>query len=218
MARPRAIRHAAPSPRVGRRARELALRREDVIAAASQVFSAKGFHGAQVSEIAARAEVSLASVYQLFASKDDLFEAVTATTAEAVEAAIRSRVDATGDPREKLLAVSDALFACFEQNRDLLRIYARATHGMPFRTRGELGERTYRIFDRFTDWVIELARQAARAGALGGVDPETFAVSMIGAVLTAATRALDSDDAASLARRAPRVRALFAKVLGGDAG
>lgn len=215
MVRVAAIRRPAHSPRAGRRERELALRREDVVAAASRVFSAKGFQGAQMSEIAARAEVSLASVYQLFASKDELFEAVTATAAEAVEAMIRARVEATQGASAKLLAVADAMFACFEQNQDLLKIYARATHGFPWRARGELGDRTRRISDRFAEWVVGLARAAGRAGALRGLDPEAFASALIGAVLTTATRAVESDDAASLARMAPRVRALFAAALAG---
>ncbi len=216
------VRAAAPrrpirSPRAGRRAREIALRRDDVIAAASRVFSEKGYFGAQMSEIAARAEVSLASVYQLFAGKDELFEAVAASVGEAVEAAVRARVEATADAAEKLLAVSDALFACFEQNRDIVRITMRATHGMPWRARGELGDRTHKIFDRFSAWVVEVARRAARAGQLGGLDPETFASSLVGAVLTSAARAVESDDAAALARMAPRVRALFANAIAGGA-
>jgi AcrR family transcriptional regulator len=217
MVRATLARRSTRSLRAGRRERERALRREDVVAAASRVFSAKGFHGAQMSEIAAGAEVSLASVYQLFVSKDELFEAVTASAAEAVEAMIRARVDATREPSAKLLVIVDAMFACFEQNQDLLRIYARATHGFPWRARGELGDRTRRISDRFTDWVVEIARAAERAGALGGLDPETFASALIGAVLTTATRAVESDDAPSLAQMAPRVRALFAKTLGGGA-
>ena len=217
MVRASVSRRSGVSLRAGRRQRELALRREDVVAAASQVFAAKGFAGAQMSEIAARAEVSLASVYQLFASKEELFEAVTVTAAEAVEALIRARLEAILEPGEKLLAVSDALFACFEQNRDLLRIYTRATHGLPWRARGEFGDRTHEVFDRFTDWVVELARAAASAGALRGLDPETFASALIGAVLTSATRAVESDDAAALAQVAPRVRAIFAKALAGAA-
>jgi AcrR family transcriptional regulator len=196
MNRMRASRRAAPSPRAGRRLRELALRREDVIAAASQIFSAKGFHAAQ-----------------LFASKDELFDAVIGTAAEKVEAAVRARVDATPDPREKLLAVSDALFACFAQNLDVLRIYARATQGMPWRTRGELGEGAQRVYERVTGWLIELARGATRARALRNLDPEMFALALIGAVMSNATRAAEAGDAAELARLAPRVRELFARVL-----
>lgn len=213
MARVVPARRPLRSPRAGRRERELALRRDDVIAAASREFSEKGYFGAQMSEIAARAEVSLASVYQLFASKDALFEAVAASVGEAVEAAVRARVDATAGEAEKLLAVCDALFACFEQNRDILRITMRATQGMPWRARGELGERTRRIFDRFSAWVVELARRAARAGALGGLDPEAFATSLVGAVLSSAARAVEADDAAALARVAPRVRAVFARAV-----
>ena len=42
----------SPTIREERRERELALRRDDVIAAATNVFSEKGFQGAQVAEIA----------------------------------------------------------------------------------------------------------------------------------------------------------------------
>lgn len=213
MPTPSPSRRPARSLRAGRRERELALRRDDVIAAASQIFSAKGFHAAQMSEIAARAELSLASVYQTFASKDELFDAVISTAAEQVEAAVRARVDATPDPREKLLAVSDALFACFQENLDVLRIYARATQGMPWRTRGELGAPAQRVYERVTGWVIELARAAARARALRGLDPEALALALIGAVMSNATRAAEAGDAAELARLAPRVRELFARVL-----
>jgi AcrR family transcriptional regulator len=213
MVRASVLRRPGASPRAGRRQRELALRRADVVAAASRVFSAKGFHGAQMSEIAAQAEVSLASVYQLFASKEELFEAVTTAAAEAVEAVVRARVDATPEPREKLLAVSDALFACFDENRDLLRIYTGATDGMPWRARGELGDGTHRVFDRFTQWVVDLARAAERGGSLGGLDPDAFAAALVGAVLTSATRAVESKDAAALARMASQVRALFARAL-----
>jgi AcrR family transcriptional regulator len=212
MARTAPSRRPAPSPRAGRRLRERALRRDDVIAAAFQIFSAKGFHGAQMSEIAARAEMSLASVYQLFESKEELFEAVIGAAAEEVEAEVRARVAATPDPREKLLAVSDALFACFEGNLDLLRIYMRATHGMPWRT-GELGERAAGVFERLSQWVVELARAAARARALRGIDPEALAGALLGAVMTNATLAASASDPAALARLAPRVRELFARAL-----
>ena len=64
------------SRRQKRRAEDLARRRSDVLAAAAAVIAAKGFHDAQMTEIASAAEVSLATVYALFDGKDRIFEEV----------------------------------------------------------------------------------------------------------------------------------------------
>ena len=64
------------SRREQRRERELELRRADVLAAATAEFAEKGFEGAQMSALAARAEVALGTLYSLFASKEQLFQAV----------------------------------------------------------------------------------------------------------------------------------------------
>ena len=214
---PRASSTAVPtSPREHRRERERVLRREDILAAASQVFAEKGFHDAQVSQIATQAEVSLASVYQHFESKESMFDAVVGGVASAIDIAIRQRVENVADPSERLLAVSDAMFDCFEQNQDLLRIYVRATHDRPWRTSGELGGKTREISHDFTSWVASLARDAERAGGLRGLDPEIFATTLVGAVITVATSAVESDAARPLAEIAPHLRAIFARIFEGQ--
>ena len=76
-----------------------------MLAAASSVFARKGFHDAQMTEIASDAELSLKSVYALFDSKDDLFRAVLATTAERMQEAVQSKAQAIPDPAERLLGV-----------------------------------------------------------------------------------------------------------------
>ena len=180
-----------------------------------QVFAEKGFHDAQVSQIATRAEVSLASVYQYFESKESMFEAVVEGVARAIDIAIRQRVESIADPFERLLAVSDAMVDCFQQNQDLLRIYVRATNGRPWSASSELGGKTQEISNDFTNWVVSLARDAERAGALRGLDPEIFATTLVGAVITVATSAVESDTARPLAEVAPHLRAIFARIFEG---
>jgi AcrR family transcriptional regulator len=51
-------------------------RPSDIVAAALQVFSEKGFAGARIEEIAARAGVSKGTVYLYFETKEDIFRAV----------------------------------------------------------------------------------------------------------------------------------------------
>ena len=70
-----------PSLRERRRRDGLERRRADAIAGASTIFAAKGFHDAQMSEIAAAAELSRNSLYSIFESKEQLYQQVVATTA-----------------------------------------------------------------------------------------------------------------------------------------
>ncbi|WP_017758793.1 TetR/AcrR family transcriptional regulator [Pseudacidovorax intermedius] len=53
-----------------------------LLLAASQVFREKGFEGASMGDIAARAASSKATLYGYFSSKDELFVAVTIAAAE----------------------------------------------------------------------------------------------------------------------------------------
>jgi AcrR family transcriptional regulator len=202
------------SPRASRRAREREGRREDVLAVAEREFAEKGFHGAQMGEIAARAEVSLASLYQLVSSKDELFEAVIERAARAMRAEVEARVDAIEDPGARLLGLVDALFACFEANQDLLRIYASATHGIPLRARSALGEAPFAHWAEFRRYVVGVARGARGGRTAKGLDPEAVASCLIGSVMHAAVQAIQSGDARALAAAAPRVRAVLARAVG----
>lgn len=201
------------SIRALRRERELALRRADVIAAASRVFAEKGFDGAQISEIAALAEVSLTSIYTMFEGKEEIYQAVMSSAAEAVRRAVREQVEAVRDPREQLLCLIDALFSCWEANQPLLQIYARATHGLPWKIREAMGESTMQVFHEFSEWVISIAERAGRAGYLKDLEPRAFAVSLIGSATTMATRWIETTPEQPLTAAAHSVRAIFERLL-----
>ena len=181
--------------------------------AASAVFGEKGFHGTQVGEIAARAEVSLATVYSMFDGKEELFQAAIETTAEAIRAEVEGKVAGVPDSRERILQLIDSLFSCFEQNRDLLRIYSRGTQGLPWKIRQEMGESAQQIFHGFSSWVIRLAEQAAADGHLPGIEPQVFALSLIGSVNTVATHMVETTPDRALSDLTPAVRAVFARIL-----
>ena len=203
-----------PSLRERRRRDGLERRRADAIVGASAVFAAKGFHDAQMSEIAAAAELSRNSLYAIFESKEQLYQEVISTTAGAIRDAVKQRAGELADPGEQLLSIIDSLFACYEQNQDLLLIYARGTHGLPWKIREAMGKSSQQIFESFTDWVIEVAKRAKRAGHLRGLDAEAVGVALVGAVTTTATRWIEQTPARPLSQAAGKVHAVFDHVLG----
>ena len=203
------------SPRAQRRRLELEQRRADVIRAASSIFGEKGYEGAQIAEIAAAAEVSLASLYALFEGKEQLYQAVIEVAAVSIREIVFDKIEPVPDPAERLLTLVDSLFDCFEQNRDLLRIYTRSTGGLPWRMRSSMGDSAVTIFQNFIDWVAELAQDAQKAGCLRDLDPEAFALTLVGSVTTTAAFAIERAPGQPLTESASGVRAICKRILHG---
>jgi AcrR family transcriptional regulator len=201
------------SRREERRERELSLRRADVIAAAAAEFAEKGFDGASMSALAGRAEVALGTLYSLFASKEQLFQVVIDASAEAVRTRLEADVEAVPDPRERLLRLVDAGFELFQSEPVFFRIYAQSTHGWPARIRAELGESAQAQFAHFVGWVVGLARDAAAAGALRGIDPEAFGLVLMGALVNVTSAVTAGTTARPVAALAAEVRAVFERML-----
>jgi AcrR family transcriptional regulator len=201
------------SRRKSRRADETARRRADALAGASAVFAAKGYHDAQMTEIAASAELSRASLYAMFRSKEELFQEVVYTTAAAIRDTVQSRVEALEDPAEQLLCVIDSLVSCCEENQDLFRIYTFGVPGPPSSIRHALGESSLQVFVAFMDWVVGISKRAKHAGYLQDLDPETVGVSLVGSVTTMAVRWIEATPERPLSGVAAPMRAMFERLL-----
>jgi AcrR family transcriptional regulator len=204
-----------PTPRAhsGRREREAARRRAEVLDVASEIFAEKGYEGAQISEIARVSEVSLATVYAMFKSKDELYQAVNTRAAESIRDTVRAHVDAIDDPAERLLVLIDCLLRCFDENGALMRIYTLGTHGLPWSIRQTLGEPMVAIYREFLDYISELARAAAAAGRLGDLDPEAVALAIAGTVNAASAEWIESGRSEPFSDAAPAIRAIVERLL-----
>ena len=160
-----------------------------MLAAAAAVIAAKGFHDAQMTEIASAAEVSLATLYALFDGKDRIFEEVLTAAATAMREEVRAKVMPIADARERLLALIDALFACFDANRDLLRDLRHGHAGSALAHAAADGRRGSATSTTTSSTGSPGSRATrAAAGLLAGIEPDVFAVSLVGAVTATASR------------------------------
>ncbi|HEY0445962.1 MAG TPA: TetR/AcrR family transcriptional regulator [Allosphingosinicella sp.] len=75
----------------------------DITAAALQVFAEKGFAGAKIEDIAARAGLSKGAVYLYFPTKDDIFRAVVRDTVAPNLDALRAAMLAADLPFPQLI-------------------------------------------------------------------------------------------------------------------
>jgi len=80
--------------------------RDRILAAASRLFSERGFDGTPVAEVLAAAGVRSGSLYHFFPSKEALAEAVLARCAEQRRQSLLDPVEATtADPLERVFAL-----------------------------------------------------------------------------------------------------------------
>ncbi len=99
-------------------------RREQLIEIARTVFAEKGFDGASVEEIAARAEVSKPVVYEHFGGKEGLYAVVVDREVRKLLEMMREALT-EGSPRVLLEQAALALLDYIEQSSEGFRILVR---------------------------------------------------------------------------------------------
>jgi AcrR family transcriptional regulator len=96
--------------------------REKILTASLEVFSAKGFHGTTVDEIAERAELGKGTVYRHFHSKKGLFSELIRSKVAELEQAVAGAIDPRADVLEFIEAYLRIYFAFFDRNRNLYKV------------------------------------------------------------------------------------------------
>ncbi len=115
---------AAPNLRRPRARMTSAERREQLIEIARGLFAERGFDGASIEEIAARAEVSKPVVYEHFGGKEGLYAVVVDREVRQLLEMMRTALT-SGHPRELLEQAALALLDYIEQSSDGFRILVR---------------------------------------------------------------------------------------------
>lgn len=111
--------HVQDRPRLGADQRaERAAQRLRVLAAASGIFGLRGYHAAQMDEIADGAGISKPTVYKHFPSKIDLYLAVIQSRLDRLVDDIRSALTAPGDNRTRTRSAVAVYFDFIDSDPD----------------------------------------------------------------------------------------------------
>ena len=97
----------------GRRAKNDANTREDLIQASLQVFARNGLKNASIREIAKEAKIDSALIYHYFNTKEDLFfEAIKSK----MQPPDKSKISATETPQERATRITSMFFERFNES------------------------------------------------------------------------------------------------------
>ena len=170
-------------------------RRDEIMAAAKEVFARKGFHATTIADIAKQAGLAYGSIYWYFDSKDELFHALMAVE----ESALRKHVAASalGGPAENVgheatlrAALVQATLEFFEADKATVKLLFRDAYALGERFEKHLGG----IYERFIDDIETFIVAAQERGEVVPAPPRMVAYTLAALVGQLAHRRLSTDD------------------------
>jgi len=107
-----------------RKEREKEERRTEILKAAERVFFEKGLAQATMDEIAERAELSKATLYLYYGSKEDLYLGVESRGKQILREMFEKEASTGKGAIERLQNMCKAYFAFYQRHRDYFRMFA----------------------------------------------------------------------------------------------
>ncbi len=118
--------------KISRRKREKDRQRRDVLAAALDLFSARGYHSVSMQEIAQRAEFAVGTLYNFFENKEGLYEALVLELADTFDQALMKAMENADDDVDKLRNYIRTKGEMFRKDAPMIRLYFGETRGSTF--------------------------------------------------------------------------------------
>lgn len=162
-------------------------RREQLIRAATAIFSQKGFSGATTKEIAAKACVNEALIFRHFEGKDALYEAVIAERFAGLRA--DSRCDELKHAAESrndhgvFRSAGEMVMHRYRSERDIIRILI---YGI-LENRTTLVDRFERELSPLGDFLVDYIKQRQDEGVFLEMEPQPLVFGFFGMVTHHAT-------------------------------
>ncbi len=135
------------------------MRRAEIISAARDLFSRKGYHGTTIPDIAHGAGISTGLIYYIFPAKEDILLACCEDTA-AMHLKIFTRTEAITNPLQRFDAIVRELYTSLDADSKNLIIMYRDISTIPRETRQHILAAIKNLDAQF----VELFKEGQRAG------------------------------------------------------
>lgn len=152
-------------------------RRAEIIAAARNLFSRKGFHGTSIPDIARAAGISTGLIYYVFASKDDILLACCEEVAT-LHLDLFQQAEHLADPLERFDFIVRELYRSLDEESKRVIIMYRDSSTLPRETRQRILAMIKNLDNRF----LELFREGQQAGVFRPdiAEPRILAANVLG--------------------------------------
>ncbi len=140
---------AMKNKKLSRREREKLRQRQEMLSAALELFSKKGYHNVSMHEIAQKAEFAIGTLYKFFHNKEDLYKSLIAEQADKFHNALTKAIEEANDEIEKLRNYVKTKKEVFAANISVIRLYFAETKGASFNIKAGLDSEIKKQYDKF---------------------------------------------------------------------
>lgn len=184
-------------------------RENEILNAAQEVFTEKGFHGATVNDIADRALISKFTLYKHFDSKDAILSAILSRGYEILTGGVEKRIKDISDPRQRIMGIIRAEFAFFENRKSFFQMLL--LEKLDFES--EVKNNTLSSYRKHIAFIEKEIRGGVKKGSFRRVNAEDAAYMLFATLRAFALRWLFKGTKSSLSAQADSVYDLIIKCL-----
>jgi TetR/AcrR family transcriptional regulator len=123
-----------------RREREKLRQRQEMLAAALDLFAQRGYHNTSMHEIAEKAEFAIGTLYKFFENKEDLYKALVLEQTDQFEDDITRAITEPDDVVEKLRNYVRIKGERFRGNLPFIRLFLAERRGASFNIKAGLDD------------------------------------------------------------------------------
>lgn len=152
-------------------------RREEILAAATRLFAARGFDGTSTREIAREAGAKHSLLFYHFGSKADLYLAAVLDQLGHLAASIQEALAVASDPVSRLQAYVEVYYECFTTREPGLGVCLRELNGLPPDLARQIADAHNR---QTTDELEKILIEGMRTGLFRPLDARACATAITG--------------------------------------
>lgn len=150
--------------------------RQDIIEAATHVFSRLGYHGSSMQDIAVAAGMRKASLYHHLRKKEDLLFAIHENLVDKLLVRTTEALALNQTPTDKLTAVLHTTMDFISTNREAVTVFLQESRAVT----GERWDVLVAKRDQVEDLVIDVIRGGVESGDFEDLPPKIVARGVLG--------------------------------------
>lgn len=166
--------------KLSRREREKLWQRHQMLEAAMELFSEKGFHNVSMHEIAERAEFAIGTLYKFFKNKEDLYRALVMEKSTEIFNALSAPLSEDGDTQAVLVNYLENRAKISAEIAPLLRLHMAIAQGLRFNVNAEVEHEHRKLHEQHIATLASVMKEGIRKKVLRELDPMTMAVALDG--------------------------------------
>lgn len=194
---------------LSRKERERLARQDEILNAARQVFSERGFKNSTLDEIAEVAEFGKGTLYNYFKSKEELFVSIILRGIHHFQQFVEAAVNARTSPRERIEAYIDAAFEFFKMNRQIFSILVLERTSLARSLNDDLFNQFCSEEAGLLDYLARLIGDGVKKKAFKKFDPAKAAEALFGLIHSIFIHAVTQPDTYDLDGNVEVIKKIF---------